>query len=90
MVDTFECSEHGPQQATSVCCHLVESLSTRKQVGFYFASEQRGDAWCAACEEVRIGEGGKSGDWNDRSEAFANVQMLCGLCYDKVRALNVT
>ena len=88
MADTVECSEHGPQETTFVCQHLVRSLSTHEPVGFFFASEPRGDAWCSACEEVRVREGGESGDWNERSEAFAGIQLLCGACYDKVRRLN--
>ena len=85
MSEKVECSIHGPQDETFVCCHLVESLRTGNRVGFYFASEPRGDAWCEACEEVRIREGG---DWNDRSEAFANIKLLCGACYDEVKKIN--
>ena len=85
MSEKVECSIHGSQDETFVCCHLVESLRTGNRVGFYFASEPRGDAWCEACEEVRIREGG---DWNDRSEAFANIKLLCGACYDEVKKIN--
>jgi len=46
----------------------------------------RGDAWCSACEEVRVREGGSTGDWNERSEAFAGIKLLCGACYDRLRA----
>ena len=88
MTDTVDCAEHGPQEPTFACQHLVRSLTTQKPVGFFFASEPRGDAWCSACEEARIREGGESGDWNERSEAFARIQLLCGACYDKVRRLN--
>ena len=88
MKEKVECPVHGPQDETYVCCHLVESLKTGEKVGFYYASEPRGDAWCAACEEVRVREGGESGDWNDRSEAFAQIKLLCGACYDKVRIIN--
>jgi hypothetical protein len=88
MIERIECSEHGAQEATYVCCHLAESLHTGEKVGFFYASEPRGDAWCTACEEVRIREGGDTGDWNDRSEAFAKIKLLCGACYDKVKKLN--
>jgi hypothetical protein len=83
-----ECAEHGSQEETFVCKHLVLSLKTLRPVGFYLSSEPRGDAWCHACEEVRIANGGPNGDWNDRSEEFAGIQILCGACYDKVKALN--
>jgi hypothetical protein len=88
MSEKIRCAEHGDQDQSFVCAHLVESLNTGLGVGFYYSSEPRGDAWCEACEEVRVREGGVSGDWNERSEAFANIQLLCGACYDKVRDLN--
>ena len=88
MADSVECAEHGPQEPTFVCQHLARSLATQQPVGFFFAREPRGDAWCAACEEVRVREGGESGDFNERSEAFAGIQLLCGACYDKVRQLH--
>ena len=88
MAATVECSRHGPQQATFVCQHLAQSLTTRERVGFFYAREPRGDAWCSACEEVRIREGGETGDWNDRSEAFASIKLVCGACYEEIRTLN--
>lgn len=88
MENIIQCNEHGAQEATYVCCHLIDSLRNGKKVGFFYASEPRGDAWCAACETVRIQEGGATGDWNERSEEYANIRLLCGACYDKVWALN--
>ena len=41
--------------------------------------------WCAECEEVRIRCGG---DWNDESEAFAKIKLLCGGCWDRLKELN--
>lgn len=88
MADTVQCSEHGPQEQAFVCKHLLRSLSTREQVGFFIAGQPRGDAWCSACEEVRMREGGDTGDWNERSEAFADIKLLCGACYDEIRKLH--
>ena len=88
MADLVDCTVHGPQEETFVCQHLAQSLKTMKPVGFFYSSEPRGDAWCSQCEEVRIREGGPTGDWNERSEAFAQIKILCGACYDKVRAIN--
>lgn len=70
-LDAVQCPTHGPQEKAYVCQHLVQSLSMREPAGFFFAGGPRGDAWCAECEEVRLREGGESGDWNERSEAFA-------------------
>lgn len=82
------CCEHGEQEETFVCQHLLRALQTRETVGFCFASSPRGDAWCSECEDVRVREGGSSGDWNERSEAFASIKLLCGACYDQVRELH--
>jgi hypothetical protein len=88
MSDGAQCDEHGDQEETFVCSHLAASLKSLEPVGFFYESLPRGDAWCSACEEVRIAEGGDSGDWNERSEAFAQITLLCGGCYDKVREIN--
>ena len=83
-----ECASHGEQEATFVCSHLAASLGARESVGFYWSPNEgsdRGDAWYARCEDVRIRCGG---DWNDESEAFANIQLLCGGCWDRLKELN--
>jgi hypothetical protein len=85
MGDFIECRVHGEQQQTFVCRHLAKAVQTGEKVGFFWSGEPRGDAWCAACEAVRIREGGLTGDWNDRSEEFAGITLLCGACYDRVR-----
>ncbi|MDX1572353.1 MAG: hypothetical protein R3200_17865 [Xanthomonadales bacterium] len=83
-----ECCHHGRQPATFVCQHLVQSLRDGRARGFWTSAEDpdnpRPDAWCGDCEALvnRVGE------WNDESEAFAGVSLLCGLCYDRARALN--
>ena len=83
--DWVECCDHGRQQATFVCQHLLESVRTGAPVGFHCAREDepRSDAWCDACEAVRQAEGG----WNDRSESVAGISLLCGACYDRARKL---
>ena len=88
MSNTVECHTHGEQEETFVCQHLVAALKTQERVGFFWSGGPRGDAWCSACEEVRIREGGATGEWNERSEKFAGIKLLCGSCYDKLRALH--
>jgi len=88
MTNTVECDTHGEQQQTFVCQHLVRALSTGEKVGFFWSSEPRGDAWCSACEDVRIRDGGITGEWNERSEKFAGIKLLCGACYDRLRTLH--
>ena len=81
-----ECPEHGAQHAAFVCRHL--NLET--PVGFvegYDPEDPDGQlyqAWCHACDEILMDEG----DWNDRSEAFAQPRMICRACYRQMRELN--
>jgi hypothetical protein len=78
------CDVHGATGPTYVCKHLV----TGKDLGFFAADEttsERPDAWCSRCEQVRIAEGG---EWNDRSESFAGITLICASCYDQARERN--
>lgn len=83
-----ECALHGPQQATFVCRHVVQSLRDDQPRGFWTSEvsldNPRPDAWCTECEELvnRVGE------WNDATEAFAGVTLLCGACYDRAREMD--
>ncbi|HVG34935.1 MAG TPA: hypothetical protein VM911_17830 [Pyrinomonadaceae bacterium] len=88
-VNTVDCEIHGQQQETFVCQHLVESFHTNKQVGFWWAHDPenpRPDAWCTACNELVLEAGG---EWDDQAESFANIKLVCGACYDRVREFNL-
>ena len=83
-----ECAEHGAQQETYVCQHLVHSLRTGEHVGFWCAESNgnpRPDAWCDECEKKVQST---DGEWNDESESFAGISLLCGACYDRVKLMN--
>jgi hypothetical protein len=86
----IECCEHGKQQATYVCQHTVQTLSDNVTRGFWSAEPEAGDSrpdsWCSACEEM-VNETG--GAWNDESEEFAGVRLICGACYDRAKQLNI-
>ncbi len=80
---TVECGEHGTGRATYVCQHLVSGAG----LGFNCALEPEDpcpDAWCDACEDALEAEGG----WNDRSEAIAQIRLLCDRCYERARQRN--
>jgi len=81
-----DCAQHGVREATFVCRHLVTGLGAGFHWGFDEDEPDRiwPDAWCDACERVRESEGG----WNDRSEAFAAVRLLCDRCYEAARQRN--
>jgi hypothetical protein len=79
-----DCKLHGRNERTFVCKHLT----TGEGLGFFTAQsdQRRPDAWCVACERVRIQQGGA---WNDVSEEYAGIRMLCAACYDAARAKNI-
>lgn len=78
-----QCGEHGPQQETFTCEHLVSGSG----LGFNYneeADNPRPDAWCDACEEIRR----QSDGWNEESESKIKIVLLCGKCYDATRERN--
>jgi hypothetical protein len=82
---TTHCERHGDMQEAFVCEHLLKA----SQQGFLTDSEDtsnpRPDAWCSACEDVRSEHGG----WNAESEALITVKLVCGGCYDEIKAKNI-
>lgn len=87
--NTVECCLHGEQQETFVCQHIVQTLNDEIPRGFWWADNPenpRPDAWCSECEAMVQRTGG---EWNDESEAFAQVKLLCGVCYDQAKQVNL-
>ena len=83
-----ECCEHGEQQATFVCQHIAQTIIDKKPRGFWSAENPenpRPDSWCSECE-AKVQE--SNGEWNDESEAFASVKLMCGSCYDRAKEIN--
>lgn len=87
-IEYIECCEHGKQQETFVCQHTLASLQDGNPRGFWWSVEQpenlRPDAWCTECEELV----NKTGEWEGEAEEFANIKILCGVCYDNAKLLN--
>jgi len=78
-----ECRIHGTSHATYVCQHLVKGQG----VGFFTnddPDDPQPDAWCGDCEKMLT----KEGEWNDASESFAKVTLLCGGCYEVAKKRN--
>ena len=80
---TLHCREHGAAYATFVCRHIA----TGSRQGFNYGNleDPRPDAWCDACDRALMEHGG---EWNDVSEAFAGITLICSECYDRARARN--
>jgi len=87
-----ECKSHGLSRAAFVCQHLdlehpkgfEEAFETYKGMDL-----DEGDdfaAWCNECEKVRIQHDG----WNEKSEEFAKIKLICEECYFELKKFNST
>ena len=88
MTAQVACREHGSQDETFVCQHIVQGLREGVSYGFWWETESgnpRPDAWCTACNEL---VGAAAGEWTDEAMAFASVKLLCALCYDRAKGMN--
>ena len=81
-----ECDIHGTADATFVCQHLVGGENLGFNLGYdpENPDELYPDAWCDECESVLEAEG----EWNDKSEEFADIKLLCSHCYEDTREKN--
>lgn len=80
------CETHGSGTATFLCKHLLEG----EKRGFHVGYDPKQpyalypDAWCDECDTVLD----KEGEWNEVSENFADVKMVCSDCYQEIRERN--
>src|SRR5689334_23052184 len=85
MTDTEKCASHGAPEEVFICSHLVGETA-----GLGFHREDPSpenpypDAWCDKCEVVRAAQNG----WNEQSELFLNIQLVCEICYERARIRN--
>jgi hypothetical protein len=80
----LECGVHGTREATFVCGHVTRGAG----LGWVTADDPGNPyphAWCRDCDRVLAEEGFA---WNDRSEAFAQIRMVCAGCYEEFRRRN--
>jgi len=82
------CEDHGAARAAFVCQHLNKDTYT----GFHEAFESNPliepeddyQAWCDKCERERL----KEGEWNERSEKFAKIRLICDQCFFEIKRNN--
>lgn len=88
--DNIKCEIHGNQGYGLVCQHLN---SNEENNGFWepFDSEfdkeyEDGElnGWCNKCDEVLM----KEGEWNENSESFAQIKLVCKSCYFEIKKKN--
>lgn len=78
-----ECGKHGLSAATFVCQHLASGEKLGFNVGYdpEFLDDLYPDAWCNECEKMLESEG----EWNEVSEKYADIKLLCSQCYEDLR-----
>ena len=84
------CDNHGASWPAFVCQHLNKGAYT----GFHEPSESDPlikpedgyQAWCDECEKIRLQEG----EWNDVSEGFAKIRLICSGCFFDIKQRNQT
>jgi formylmethanofuran dehydrogenase subunit E len=83
MSQMLECGTHGKQPATYVCKHIVESLQSGREVGFYWSLENgEYDAICEACNDL------SENQWEKQQADLG--RLLCLGCFKDAAALNGT
>lgn len=85
-----ECDQHGHSRPAFVCQHLDcktargfhEAFDTYK--GMELGKDDDFQAWCDECEIVRV----EHGEWNEESESFAQIKLVCESCYFELKEFN--
>ena len=84
---SVDCPHHGQVRPAFVCRHLFEQLLHQEftPIGFLEpdAQSEEPNGWCRQCDAVMAREG----VWNDASEEFAGVKLVCSGCFAQARAL---
>lgn len=86
-----ECCNHGKAKPAFLCHHLLEEENVGwnepEEYGYEEDDEFAGciNAWCDKCEEVAI----KCGGWNEESESFADIKLVCENCALKFKQANL-
>ncbi|MBW7674217.1 DUF6882 domain-containing protein [Chryseobacterium chendengshani] len=84
------CEAHGYSRAAFVCQHLnleqykgfEEAFDTYR--GMQLDEDDDFQAWCSECEKVRL----QSDGWNNESEEFAKIKLICEDCYFELKSFN--
>ncbi len=80
------CATHGECEEAYVCQHL----NLTDPIGFIQAYDPDNpeieilNAWCNECDKILLEEG----EWNDKSENFAKIKLVCSECFIIMKNLN--
>jgi len=89
MKNKLTCNIHGERKIAFVCQHLINGV----RQGFWepfdsnpaieYESEEL-NAWCKKCDKIL----NETGMWNNESEKYANIQLVCDKCFFKLKKEN--
>jgi len=82
----MECPRHGLQRPTFICKHLQygKGLGFNRPHGSPDIDWPFENAWCDKCDKVLCEEG----EWNDKSESFAGIKVICEGCFAEIKMRN--
>lgn len=86
------CACHGESNYALTCIHLATQNEDANPVKYYWGECEPNDelcsqvenVWCEACDQVLLREK----EWNDVSEGFANIQVVCASCLETIKSRN--
>ena len=87
------CGTHGTVRRAYVCGHLFDTPKDGSQPLVYFQADEGADAegnsvgdfGCQGCDEMLQ----RDGEWNDATEAAADIRVVCEFCLSAILARNV-
>jgi len=81
MSNMLICGTHGEQPETFVCKHIVQSMKTGKEVGFYWSNnDDTYDAICNSCNNL------SEAQWEQDQAKLG--RLLCLGCFKVAAELN--
>jgi hypothetical protein len=83
----MDCLRHGDQRPAFICKHLHygEGCGFHQPNGPPSVNWPFQNAWCDECDKVLM----KEGEWNDRSEGFADIMAICESCFEEIKQRNL-
>lgn len=81
------CGRHGHRAPAYVCQHLSQALPGQTSVGLNLVYDDDGhaNAWCDTCDAFLHADGG---EWNDETEAHAQISLICDGCLEELKTFN--
>ena len=83
----IHCDTHGKRRTAFVCHHLFISIQDKQPRGFFWSRDEDGciNAYCNECDHYLETHGG---EWNETTEAFADIKLVCESCASVAAKLN--